>query len=396
MKRLAQSAHHLEGQPMFRVLAKVQELERKGQDIIHFEIGDPDFASPGHAVEAAVRALRSGKTHYANSMGIVELREALREHAEREWGIRPSLDQILVVPANAIVYLVIRCVVNPGEEVIVPDPCFPTYLSAIHFIGARPVRVPLDEARDFKLDPEAVRERITDRTRLIILNSPHNPTGSVMSPGDVDTVAALAEEKDVYLLSDEVYRKVVYGGSVPRSPSVRDGCRKRTVILNSFSKSHAMSGWRLGYAIGPEEVIEKMNLLLQTIISCVPPFIQYGGIGALDPDSEERVAGMVREFQKRRDAMVHGLNGLRGVSCRTPGGAFYVFPDIRGTGFGSAEFAELMLEKAGVALLPGPHFGDHAEGYVRLCYTIPVGQIEKGIQRMHHALDEIPVSPALS
>lgn len=379
---------------MFKLLAKVNELERTGRRIIHFEIGDPDFKSPPHAVQTVIDALIQGKTHYVNSMGISELRDAICENTERELGFRPSREQVLIIPANAIIYFLIRCVVNPGEEVIVPDPSFPTYWSAINFIGAKPVRIRLADENGFQMNPDDIRRKITDKTRLIIINSPQNPTGSVMTREQIEEIALLAEEENLYLLSDEVYRKIFYDGATPHSPSVKDQCKERTVILNSFSKSHAMTGWRLGYAIGPEPVIEKMNLLLQTVISCMPPFIQYGGISALDAVGEQAVASMVNELRNRRDIIVQGLNSLPGVSCQVPGGAFYVFPNVAKTGLTAEQFANFMLEKAGVALLPGPNFGKYGEGHVRLSYTVPVEAIEESIGRMRVALSrflELPV-----
>lgn len=389
MKSLARAAQNLEGQPMFKLLAKVNELERKGQRITHFEIGDPDFKSPPHAVQTAIDALIQGKTHYVNSMGISELRDAICENTQKELGFRPSREQVLIIPANAIIYFLIRCVVNPGEEIIVPDPSFPTYWAAINFVGARPVRVRLADENGFQMNPDDIRRKITGKTRLIIINSPQNPTGSVMTPEQIEEIATLAEEEDLYLLSDEVYRKISYDGAAPHSPSVRDQCKERTVILNSFSKSHAMTGWRLGYAIGPEPIIEKMDLLLQTVISCVPPFIQYGGISALDAASEQIVTGMVNELRNRRDVIVQGLNSLPGVSCQVPGGAFYVFPNVVKTGLTAEQFADFMLEKAGVSLLPGPNFGKYGEGHVRLSYTVSLEAIEESIERMRMALSTL-------
>lgn len=370
---------------MFKLLAKVHDLERLGESIIHFEIGDPQFPSPSTVVQAAVEALVKGKTHYVSSMGITELRDALCVATEKDLGFTPTREQVLIVPANAVIYFLIRCVVNPGEEVIVPDPGFPTYYSAIDFIGARVMRVPLKEKNAFRMNPEDIRRRITEKTRLIIINSPQNPTGSVMTPEEIEEVADLAEEKDLYLLSDEVYRTMFYDVAKPHSPSMRDQCRKRTILLNSFSKSHAMTGWRLGYAIGPERVIEKMGLLLQTIISCVPPFVQYAGMAALNCDPYI-IRAMVEECQKRRDQIVNGLNSLPGISCLKPSGAFYVFPNITGTGMTSREFANFMLEHARVALLPGVDLGECGEGYARLCYATNGEAIAEGVERMRKAL----------
>ncbi len=388
MKDLSFAAHHIHGQPMFRLLEKAQDMEKQGRRILHFEIGAPGFDSPSNVVRAANDALAAGKTHYVSSMGIPELRRAVCDHAAEDLGFRPTERQVLILPANAGIYFLIRCVVNPGEEILVPDPAFSSYYSAIEFIGAEAVRIPLSEESAFQMDANDVARKVTDRTRLLIVNSPHNPTGSVITPQNMQKLAEIAQKEDLYLLSDEVYRKVIYGTKPPASPSSMDHCRERTIVLNSFSKSHAMSGWRLGYMIGPQEVIEKMGLLLQTIVSCLPAFIQYAGIEALNPQTDAAVKNMVSELKKRRDAIVRGLNSLPGVTCNVPEGAFYVFPNIRNTGLSSSQFAALMLDKAGVALLPGTDFGEHAEGYARLCYsTNSLGVIEEAIQKMKTVLE---------
>ncbi len=381
--RLAKAAGNLEGQPMFKVLAKVQELERAGRDVVHFEIGDPDFDTPPNIVAAAVTALQRGETHYTGSMGLRELREAICWTTEKTRGFRPSLEQVLVTPsANIIIYYAIRCLVNPGDEVIVPDPGFPSYYGAIRFCDAVPVTVPLREENEFRMDPDDVRARITDRTRLIILNSPHNPTGSVMTAAEIDEIAAIAEEYDLFLYSDEVYARMIFEDETYfRSPSSRDRCRERTIVANGFSKAFAMTGWRLGVAIGPEDVIEKMGLLLQTTSSCVSPFVQRAGIEAITGDQSE-VLKMMKQYRHRRDVLVERLNAVPGITCLTPGGAFYAFPNITGTGLSSEEFSDLMLDKGGVALLPGTNFGPSGKGFVRLCYAVSLERIEEGVARI--------------
>lgn len=384
MKALSREAHNLVGQPMFKLLAKVNELEAQGRRLLHFEIGDLDFNSPPTAVMAAHKAMREGKTHYVNSMGIPELRDAVCDDTERELGWRPTREQVIIIPANAIIYFTIRCVANPDEEVIFPDPGFPTYYAAINFTGVRGVPVPLREQNQFRMSPDDIRQQITDKTRLIIINSPNNPTGAVMTKEDIESAASIAEGADVYLLSDETYGKMTYGA--PHfSPSVRDRCRERTILLNSFSKAYSMTGWRLGYAIGPEEVIDKMGLLLQTIISCVPPFIQYGGVAALTAGGRFTEL-MMEELRRRRDIIVPGLNSLSGVSCLTPDAAFYAFPNIAETGLSSEQFADIMLERAGVALLPGSNFGKYGEGYVRLSFTTSLETIERALEAIRGVL----------
>lgn len=388
--RLATAAHNLEGQPMFKVLAKVQELERAGRDMVHFEIGDPDFNTPTNIVEAACAALRGGETHYTSSMGLFDFRESVRKTTSRTRGFTPDIEQILVTPsANIIIYYVIRCLVNPGDEIIVPDPGFPSYYAAIKFCDAVPVPVPLREENEFRMSPDDVRRAITSKTRLIILNSPHNPTGSVMTPEEIDEIAEIAEEHDIYLYSDEVYARMIFEETTTfRSPAIRDRCRERTIVANGFSKGFAMTGWRLGVAIGPTDVIDKMGLLLQTTSSCVSPFIQRAGIEAIEGD-QSQVLAMMDEYRLRRDLLVNGLNRIPGIKCLKPGGAIYVFPNISGTGLSSEEFADLMMDKAGVALLPGTNFGKAGAGFVRLCYAVSREKIAEGLRRIEEAVRAI-------
>lgn len=386
---LSDAANRLEGQPMFKVLAWVQELERQGRRIIHFEIGDPDFATPGNIVNAAVESLRRGETHYTSSMGMHDFHLTICGTTERTRGFRPDLNQILVAPgANILIYYAISCLVNPGDEVIVPDPGFPTYYSAMKFCNVKAVPVPLRESNQFRMNPDDVRERITNRTRLIIINSPQNPTGALMTPDEITELARLAEKHDIYLYSDEIYVRMIFDETVAfKSPSFLDHCRKRTIVANGFSKSFAMTGWRLGVAIGPADVIAKMGLLLQTTSSCVPAFVQRAGIEAVSGDQRE-VLNMLNEYRERRDLIVEGLNSIRGLSCLLPGGAFYAFPNITKTGMSSEGFARAMLDKAGVALLPGNCFGSHGEGYVRLCYANSKENIIEGLHRIKSALED--------
>lgn len=389
MKHLSTAALNVEGQPMFKMLDKVQKLERSGHEILHFELGEPNFDTPANIVEAACRALQSGDTHYTSSMGLYAFREVIQQTTQLSRGFTPDIEQILVTPgANAIIYLAVSCLVNPGEEVIVPDPGFPTYYSAIRYCGAVPVTVPLHESNQFRLNPDDLRKRITPKTRLIIINSPSNPTGGVMTPEEIDEVARIAEEHDIYLLSDEIYARMVFkGGTRFHTPAVLDKCKERTIIINGFSKAFAMTGWRLGVAIGPKEVIEKMGLVVQTIVSCVPPFIQAAGIEAIKGD-QSAIAAMLTDYQKRRDVLVDGLNAMPGIKCVKPEGALYAFPNISGTGMSSEQFADFALEKAGVALLPGNNFGDYGEGYVRLCYVNTLENIERAIEKLNKAIRE--------
>ncbi|MCB9818886.1 pyridoxal phosphate-dependent aminotransferase [Candidatus Nomurabacteria bacterium] len=386
--RLTKFANSIDGQPMFKVLAKVQEMQRQGKDIVHFEIGDPDFDTPKNIVEAAKEALDAGKTHYAPSIGVKELRESIQRATERSRGFKPDLDQILVVPgANMGIYYAVSCLVEPGDEVIVPDPGFPTYYSVIKACGVKAVRVPLREENSFRMNPEDVRKAITDKTRLIILNSPQNPTGSVMTKEEIEEIAQIAKDHDIYIYSDEIYSRMYYAEGVSfRSPSFLDECKERTIVANGFSKAFAMTGWRIGALVGPADVIAKMELLLQTTSSCVPPFIQYAAIEAVEGD-QSAVKMMVGEYKERMQTLVDGLNDIKGIKCLAPGGAIYIFPNISGTGMTSAEFADFALEKAGVAVLPGTNFGEYGEGYIRMCVVSSRADIEKGVKRLKEAIE---------
>lgn len=388
MKKLSKAAYNIEGQPMFKVLDRVLDLEKQGKNIIHFEIGDPDFDTPTNIKEAACSSIMDGETHYTSSLGLIDIRIAACDATEFSRGFRPKVSQVLVTPgANIIIYYALRCLVEPGEEVIIPDPGFPTYLSAIKFCDVKPVFVPLKEKNEFRMNPDDIRERITDKTRLIIINSPQNPTGSVMTPEELDEVFHIAEEKDIYLLCDEIYSRMVYDDNkFFYSPSNRDQCLERTILTNGFSKAFAMTGWRLGCVIGPEMVIEKMGLLLQTTSSCVSPFIQRAGIEAIR-GSQDAVKNMMNEYKERRDILVDGLNAIPGVECIKPGGAFYVFPNITKTGMDDENFAKHMLEEAGVSLLPGSSFGKNGKGFVRLCYATSQGNIIEGLRRMKEYLE---------
>jgi len=384
--RLSEAAYRIEGQPMFKVLDKVQALEKKGEHIVHLEMGDPDFPTPGHIIESAYQSMKIGETHYTNSMGLYDLRNAVTQATEVSRGFRPLVDQVLITPgANLIIYLAVRCLLNKGEDVTIPDPGFPTYFSVAKLCQVNPISIPLKEENLFRMNPEDVQERITKKTRLIIINSPSNPTGSVMTKKELDEVYKIAVDNDAYLLSDEIYSRMIYGSTPFYSPSGNDSCQQTTIIANGFSKAFAMTGWRLGVAIGPAEIIEKMGLLVQTLCSCVPPFIQRAGITALQGDQSE-VREMMGIYRKRRDILVAGLNKLPGVFCLKGEGAFYVFPNITGTGMTSDEFAEFALTKAKVALLSGNNFGEYGEGYVRLTCSNSSENIREAIRRLTVAL----------
>lgn len=384
MRGLSIDALHLVGQPMFKLLEEASRLEKQGKNILHFEIGDPTWDTPGFIIDEAHKAMLSGETHYVSSMGIPELRDAICKDIYDTLGYRPVREQVLIAPANSIIYLLTRSVVNPGEEVIIPDPGFPTYKAVMACTSIKAVPVPLTMDDGFRMCPEDIEKKITNNTALIIVNSPSNPTGAVMSLEDMKLIFGIARAHDLYLLSDETYSKITYSAT-HFSPSVLDKCGKRTILLNSFSKTYSMSGWRLGYAVGPEEIIEKMGLFLQTIISCCPPFIQYAGIQALEKGGDF-IKEKVEHLKECRDTIVYGLNSLPGVSCLLPKGAFYAFPNITGTNLTSEEFSHLILEEAGVATCPGPNFGEFGKGYVRFSYAMSVENIKEGIERMRKVL----------
>jgi aspartate/methionine/tyrosine aminotransferase len=373
---------------MFKVLAKVKDLERLGEDIVHFEIGDPDFNTPENITNAAIDSLKRGETHYQSSYGMTEFRELVRDITLKSRGFKPDLDQVLITPsANIIIYYAVACLVEPGDEVIVPDPGFPTYNAVLKFCGVKAVGIPLLEKNHFRMSPQDVEKAITEKTRMIIMNSPQNPTGSVMTPDEINKMAEIAEKYDIYLYTDEIYSRMIFEPSDSFcSPAKRDGCKKRTILANGFSKAFAMTGWRLGVCIAPSDVIEKMALLLQTTSSCTSPFIQRAGMEAIS-GSQKSVEAMVAEYKARRDLLVAGLNNIPGITCLTPGGAFYVVPNITKTGMTSEEFAKFALEKAKVALLPLTNFGPSGEGYVRLCYATSRERILEGLKRLSAALE---------
>lgn len=387
MKPLSDIATKIHGQPMFQVLEKVQELERRGKTVLHFELGEPDFNTPSNIVDAAVDALRGGVTHYTSSFGLHAFRKAVQVATSHSRHFEPDLSQILVTPgANAIIYYTIKCLVSPGEEVIIPNPGFPTYFSAAAACGARAVSVQLKEEHGFALQAEDLEKLVTSRTKLIIINTPSNPTGAAMSEKELRAVFEVARKYDLFVLSDEIYSRLIY--SPDRhffSVSEIDQCRERTIVINGFSKAFAMTGWRLGCALGPSCVIEKMGLLNETIVSCVPPFVQAAGIEAIKGD-QTIVREMAMEYKKRSVRLAEGLNALPGVSCPTPAGAIYVFPNIKGTGMSSSEFTDFALEKAGVAVCPGDSFGEFGEGYVRFSCVNSIENIDMALDNLRMAL----------
>ncbi len=389
MKKLSELSKRIDGQPMFKLLDKVKKLEHEGRDIIHFEIGDPDFETPKNIVDAGIDAIKNGFTHYTSSFGLKEFRQKICETTERSRGFKPNLNQVLVTPgANIAIFYAISCIVDPGEEVIVPDPGFPTYYSIIKMCNVVPVRVPLLESNKFRMNPKDIENSITEKTRMIVINSPQNPTGSVMTEEEIKMTYDIAKKYDLFVYSDEIYARMIYKDSVFSSPSIFDKCLERTIISNGFSKAFAMTGWRLGAVIGPPNVIEKMRLLLETTSSCVPPFIQKAGIEAIEGEQTSQ-KNMYVEYEKRRDLIVNGINSIPELTCVAPGGAFYVFVNIKKTGMTSETFCEYMLEDSGVAMLPGTSFGQFGEGFIRICYAVGQNEIKDALERIKKSISKL-------
>jgi aspartate/methionine/tyrosine aminotransferase len=386
MKELSEITNSLIGQPMFKLFAKLREKEHSGEKIYHFEIGDSDFPTHSHIINAVKKALDEDHTHYVDSTGIVEFKEVISKDIEKRLGFKPTHDQILVMPSNGIIDTAIRCIVNPGDEIIYPDPGFSTYIAVTNYTKTEKVCVPLRESNNFHIEPEEIEKRITNKTKLIILNSPSNPTGAVLNRKEILEIALIVKRHDIYLLSDEIYSKVIYDKFQHYSPSGLDRCKERTIILDGFAKGYSMPGFRLGYAIGPENVIEKMGLLFETIFSCYPPFIQYGGIAALT-EHQDLIDKRIKMYQELRDLIYERLNKIIGIHCQKPEGSVYIFPNITETGMTSQQFAEFALEKANISLLPGTNFGEYGEGYVRLCYTRRPETIIEAMDKLENALE---------
>jgi aspartate aminotransferase len=383
--KLASKMYRLGTESAFKVLAAAQALEAKGQDIVHLEIGEPDFLTPQNIRDAASRAMNAGYTHYSNSQGVVPLRKEIAKEFSEKLKADISPDRIIVTPgAKPIMFYSLIALLEEGDEAIYPDPGFPIYESMINFTGAKAVPAPLREKLDFRLDVKELESLITPKTRLIILNSPHNPTGSMLSESDYRKIAELAKKNDIVVFSDEVYDQIVYEGT-PFSIASIPGMLDRTILLNGFSKTYAMTGWRLGYAIMPKELVDPVNKLIVNSVSCTPTFIQYAGIEALT-GPQASVPVMVEEFRKRRDLIVNGLNSIKGISCVMPKGAFYVFPNIKKLGMTSDQVFDYLLNKAGVAALSGTAFGKYGEGYLRLSYATSQDNLKKALERIDKAV----------
>jgi len=375
----------------FSVLAKAKALEAEGREIIHLEIGEPDFDTPAHIVEAACRALRDGHTNYTPTAGIPELREAIAENVARSRGLKVSPEQVVVTPGGKpIMFFAILALVDEGDEVLLPNPAFPIYESMVNFIGGKPVFVPLRQENGFRFDPDEFEANLGDKTRLVILNSPANPTGGVLTADDMAALAAiLREHPEIYVLSDEIYARLLYEADFASIASEEGlGPDAGTIILDGFSKTYAMTGWRLGYGVMPSDLAEEVAKLQVNSNSCTSAATQHAGLAALQ-GPQDAVNTMLAEFRARRDQIVSGLNELPGVECITPQGAFYAFPRIADTGYSADDLADLLLEEAGVACLSGTAFGRHGEGHLRLSYANSRENISRALDRMNELLSWI-------
>lgn len=378
---LATRMDRLGTETAFVVLARARELEAQGRDIVHLEIGEPDFDTPANIVEAAAAALRAGETHYGPAAGKPEVRDVFAAHVAATRGVDFGRDEVVITPGGKpIMYFVMTALVNEGDEVIYPNPGFPIYESVINFLGAKAVPLQLAEEKDFTFDVKDLEALITPRTKLLILNSPQNPTGSVLTSADLDAIAALAVKHDLWVLSDEIYSRILYCGEHD-SIVKRPGMRERTCILEGHSKTYAMTGWRLGYGVMPAELAAAVAKLQTNVNSCTASFTQVAGAAALT-GPQDAVEEMVAEFRARRDLLVSGLNAIDGVSCREPKGAFYVFPNVKALGRKSAELEKLLLDEYGVAALSGTAFGAYGEGYLRFSYANSQEQIRKALERV--------------
>jgi aspartate aminotransferase len=387
--RFARRMERLGTEGAFEVLARARRLEAAGRHVVHLEIGEPDFATPDNITEAAVAAMNAGYTHYTPAGGIMEAREAVAGFVSRRLGVEVAATEVVLVPGSKnVLHFVLLACVEPGDEVVYPDPGYPIYQSLTSFVGAVPVPVPLREERDFRMDLDELAALVTPRTRLLILNSPQNPTGGVLTREDVEFIARLAVERDLVVISDEIYSQIVYG---PEHVSVlaQPGMKERTVLMDGMSKAYAMCGWRLGYGIAPRELAAKMEALMINTSSCAAAFTQMAVIEALEsPESDAAVHRMRDQFRARRDLVVEGLNAMPGVRCRVPQGAFYAFPNVSETGLYEHDLARGLLEEAGVALLPGTAFGPSGAGFLRLAYTQGEDDLRLGLERMGTYLAE--------
>lgn len=379
--KLARRMQRLGTETAFEVLGRARALEAQGRDIVHLEIGEPDFDTPENVIDAGVKALKGGWTHYGPSAGLPALREAIAEYVGRTRNVQVAAEEVVVVPGGKpIIFFAILALIDEGDEVIFPNPGFPIYESMIDFLGARAVPVHLREEREFRMDVNELAGKITDRTKLIIINSPHNPTGGVLEEKDIRDLARAIGDRDIMVLSDEIYSRLIFDGKHFSLMSVPE-MRERTIMMDGFSKTYAMTGWRLGYGVMRADLAAQVSRLMTNSNSCTASFTQIAGVEALRGE-QASVDHMLEEFRRRREVMVKSLNAIKGFRCLKPHGAFYVFPNIQGTGWTSKKLADALLEEAGVACLAGTSFGSFGEGYIRLSIANSIENIEKAVERI--------------
>jgi aspartate aminotransferase len=379
--RLASRMSRLGTETAFEVLNRARQLEKQGKEIIHLEIGEPDFDTPANVIEAGVNALHKGWTHYGPAAGLPDLRQTIADYVSRTRGVPVSSEEVVVVPGGKpIIFFTILALIDAGDEVIYPNPGFPIYESMIKYSLGKAIPIPLREERDFSVDVKELASLITDRTKLIILNSPHNPTGGVLTKTDIFEMAEAIGDRNILILSDEIYSRLIYEGEHFSIMSV-PGFKERTILLDGFSKTYAMTGWRLGYGVMRPDLAVHISRLVINSNSCTASFTQVAGIEALRGD-QSSVEKMSAEFKRRRDAFVAGLNKIKGFSCRMPKGAFYAFPNITKTGWPSRKLADALLEQAGVACLTGTAFGEYGEGYLRFSVANSLENLTKALARI--------------
>ena len=382
--KLAERMNRIGVESAFDVLVRARTLEAKGRSVIHLEIGEPDFPTPAHIVEAARRALDEGWTHYGPTQGFPELREAIAERVSASRGVRVGLEHVSVVPGGKpIIFFPMLALLEPGDEVIYPNPGFPIYESMIRYLGATPVPMPLVESRGFSFDLDMLRDKLSGRTKMLVLNSPQNPTGGVIPEEDMRAIAEMVRDRDLIVLADEIYSQIYYEDA-PVSITRYPGMLEKTIILDGFSKTYAMNGWRMGYGVMPTWLVDAVTKLMVNSCSCTASFTQRAGIAALK-GPQDAVYAMVAEFRRRRDAICKGLNEVPGFRCAIPGGAFYAFANIEETGIPSKELADFLLQEAGVACLNGGAFGEYGEGYIRFSYANSLENLMEAVQRIRKA-----------
>lgn len=380
--KLAERMQRIEVESAFDVLVRARALQAAGRSIVHLEIGEPDFATPANIIEAVKKALDEGWTHYGPTQGLPELRGAIAQYVSKTRGIKVRPENVSVVPGGKpIIFFPMLALIEPGDEVLYPDPGFPIYRSMIRFLGAKAVPIPLLEKNEFSADLNLLRDSITDRTRMLILNSPENPTGGVIPERDVRAIADMIRDRDLMILSDEIYSRIYYTGRPPFSIASVPGMQEKTIILDGFSKTYAMTGWRMGWGVMPEWLVDAVNKLMVNSNSCTASFTQRAGIAALTGPQTD-VERMVQEFRRRRDAFCSALNQIPGFRCALPGGAFYAFANVQGTGMSSKQLADLLLEEAGVSCLNGAAFGDYGDGYIRFSYANSIDNLMEAVRRI--------------